>query len=551
MNRTKTLTRYWWCLPAALVSHAAAAQEATRATDRQPLNLTAISLFILFVVSTLVITWWAAQRTRSRGEFYAAAGRITATQNAIAITGDALSAATFLGAISALYFNGLDTMMLFVGIMGSWPIILFLIAERLRNLGRYTLTDVISYRFPDRKIRALIAVASLTVVIFYLIGQIVGAGKLIELLFGLDYLYAVTIVSILMILYVSFGGMLATTWVQFVKATLLLTGGIIITFLLLLHFHFDVEQIFKSAVEIHPRKAGLLAPGGWLHDPISMLSVGVTLLFGFVGLPHILMRMFTVKDAREARKSSFYAIVIITAFNMLAILIGFGAVALIMNQPEFHDAAGNLIGGGNMVVLHVARFLGGDILLGFISAVTFATILAVVAGLTLAGAAHIAHDLYGKTFKRGNPSEKTELLISRASVYAIGVLSILLGIAFEEMNVVFIANLSLVISGSVNAPVLLCALYWRGLTSRGIIAGSIIGLITSITFIILGQDVWVSVLGNAKPIFPYIYPTVVTVPVAFFSIWIFSITDKSAKAAKERDSFDEQMIRSEVGLDFQ
>lgn len=532
-----------------LFMHGLHAQEITGTVEKQELNRTAIGLFVLFVFSTLVITWWAAHRTHSRRQFYAAEGKITALQNGIAITGDAISAATFLGAISAIYFNGLDTLMLFVGIMGSWPIILFLISERLRNLGRFTLTDVISYRFTGRPIRALISLASLAVVIFYLIGQMVGAGKLIQLLFGLDYIYAVTCVSILMILYVSFGGMLATTWVQFVKAILLISGGIIIAILLLIHFQFDLELVFQSAIETHPGESGILAPGGWLDNPVSMISVGVTLLFGFIGLPHILMRMFTVRDAKEARKSSFYAISIITFFNMIAILIGFGAISMIMYKPEFHDAAGELLGGGNMVVLHVAKFLGGDLLLGFVSAVTFATILAVVSGLTLAGAANIAHDLYANTISKGQPSEKTELMISRTSVYLIGILTIFLGIAFEDQNVVFIANLALVISGSVNAPVLLCALYWRGLTSRGIVAGSLVGLVSSITLIILGQDVWVGVLGKDEPVFPYIYPTVVTIPAALITIWFFSVTDKSTKAEQERRMFGEQVIRSEIGLD--
>jgi cation/acetate symporter len=537
----------WLLLCPIVIPRGLSAQEAAGSMVTQALNLTAIAFFILFVISTLLITGWAAQRSRSRGQFYAAEGRITPLQNGIAITGDAISAATFLGAISALYFNGLDTLMLFVGIMGSWPIILFLIAERLRNLGRYTFTDVITHRFGGKPVRVLVSLSSLAVVIFYLIGQMVGAGKLIQMLFGLEYIYAVSCVSILMILYVSFGGMLATTWVQFIKAILMISGGIIMVALLLLHFQFDLERIFQSAVAAHPKREQYLAPGVWLDDSVSMLSVGVTLLFGFLGLPHILMRMFTVRDAAAARKSSFYAIAIITFFNLLAILIGFSAVSLIMNRPEFHDAAGELIGGGNMVVLHVAELIGGDLLLGFISAVTFATILAVVSGLTLAGAANIAHDLYANVICAGRPVEKTELRISRASVYFIGMLGIALGIAFERQNVVFITNLALVISGSVNAPVLLCALYWPGLTSRGIVAGGLVGLVASITFIILGPDVWTGVLDRDEPIFPYLYPTVVTIPSAFLSIWYFSVTDKSVQATQERNAFAEQVVRSEIG----
>ncbi len=505
-------------------------------------------MFLLFVLSTLLITWWAARRTHSRKDFYAAGGGIPAWQNGVAISGDFMSAATFLGISSALYFNGLDALTLVFGALGSWPIILFLVSERLRNLGRFTFIDVLSLRLDARPIGLVAALGSMSVLVFYLIGQLVGAGKLIELLFGLDYIVAVSSVSILMILYVSFGGMLATTWVQFIKAILLVLGGSIVTFLLVRHFDYNMAELFRSAAQTHPRGQELYAPGGWLKEPMSVISVGLTSLLGFIGLPHILMRLFTVKNANEARKSAFYAISIIGYFNLLILVMGFGAVSLIMFNPEYHDASGTLVGGRNMVMLHLSHTLGGNVLLGFLSAVTFATILAVVSGLTLAAAATIAHDLYAKTLFPGKSTEKSELLVSRISVIAIGLLGILLGLAFEKQNVVFVTTMALAVAGSVNAPLLLASLFWRGLTTRGAIAGSLLGLASSVGLIIVGPQVWVPILGMERAIFPWVYPTVVSAPLAFAALWLFSVTDKSKRAELDRRAFDELLIRSETGI---
>ena len=510
--------------------------------------MTALVTFLLFVLSTLLITWWAARHTRSRKEFYVAGGGIPAWQNGIAISGDFMSAATFLGLTSLLFFSGTDGLMLAVGAVASWPVILFLVAERLRNLGRYTFIDVISFRLDQRPITMVAALGSLATVIFYLISQLVGAGKLIQLLFGLDYIWAVSGISALMIAYVTFGGMLATTWVQIIKAFLLVIGGTLITLLMLRYYQLDLNAVFHSAVQAHPRGWDLIAPGGWLVEPVSVMSLGLTALLGFIGLPHILMRIFTVKDAETARKSAFYAISIIGYFNLLMLVVGFGAVSLVMFNPDYQNAAGGLAGGRNMVVLHAAHFLGGDILLGFVSAVAFATILAVVSGLTISAAATIAHDLYAKSIKRGRASEKSELLVSRCAVIGIGILAILFGIAFEHHNVIFITNMALAVAGSANAPILLLSMYWRGLTTRGAIYGCLAGLVSSVSLIILGPQVWVDVIGMEKPVFPYVYPTIVSAPLAFVMAWILSRTDKSARADGERAAFDEQYIYSETGI---
>ncbi len=516
--------------------------------EKQPLNMTAIMMFCVFVFSTLGITYWAAKRTKSRQDFYTAGGGISAAQNGIAISGDFLSAATFLGMTSAIYFSGYDGMLLAVGVMACWPLILFLIAERLRNLGRYTFIDVVSFRLARKPIRIISAMGSLSVVVFYLIGQMVGAGKLIELLFGLDYLYAVIMVNILMICYVSFGGMLATTWVQIIKAVLLIMGGSFIGIGVLVYFDFNLESMFRTAVDVHPMGMEVVAPGGWLKDPISVISVALTMLFGFMGLPHILMRFFTVKNAREARKSVFYATAIMGYFYILILFIGFGAIGIIYNNPEYHDAAGAMIGGKNMLALHVAHYMGGDIMLGFMSAVTFATILAVVSGLTLAAAATIAHDLFAKTFCEGTLTSQQEIRISRYSIFGIGVLGILLGIAFEHQNVVFVVTIAMAVAASVNFPILILSMYWKKLTTRGAVIGGTTGLVVSLTLIMLSPSVMVGAMGFDKPIFPYLYPTLFSMPIAFFVSWIFSVTDNSEQAKREIAAFDAQYVRSETGI---
>ncbi len=512
------------------------------------MNITAIVIFVAFVLTTLAITYWAALRTRTTEEFYTAGGGIPAWQNGVAISGDFLSAATLLGITGVIYSLGADGLILIAATLGAWPVVLFLIAERLRNLGKYTFIDAISFRLSASKIRPMAAVASLFVLVFYLIAQLVGAGKLIQLLFGLDYVFAVITVSSLMMIYVTFGGMLAATWVQFIKAIMLVVGGSIIALLLLFHFDFDVGRIFVSAVDTHPSGQRIVEVGGWLKDPLSVVSVSMTLLFGFIGLPHILMRLFTVKDASAARKSAFYAISIIGYFQLLIILIGFGAISLIMSNDMYHDAAGKLIGGGNMVVLHVTHFLGGDLLLGFIAAVTFATILAVVSGLTISAAATIAHDLYAGTFAKREVSEKKKMQVSKLAVVGTGLVAIILGIVFEHQNVVFVSNLAMAIAASANAPVLIMAMYWRGLTTRGAMAGILVGLFSSVLLILVGPQVMVDLMGMEKALFPYTYPTIVSVPLAFLSIWYFSFSDKSESAAREKLAFNAQFVISETGI---
>ncbi|MCK5424204.1 MAG: cation/acetate symporter ActP [Emcibacter sp.] len=515
---------------------------------KQPLNVTAIIMFLIFVGATLCITWWAARQTKTKDDFYTAGGGIKPWQNGTAIAGDFMSAATFLGITGAIYGFGFDALILAVGVMAAWPIILFLVAERLRNLGSYTFIDVVSYRLEKKPIRIISAIGSLSVVIFYLIAQMVGAGKLIQLLFGLDYVYAVILVSFLMICYVSFGGMLATTWVQLIKAILLLIGGTFIAFMVMKSFNFSLEAVLTSATEIHPKGTAILAPGLWLKDPVAIISIALTMMFGIIGLPHILMRFFTVKDAKDARKSVLFATTLMGYFYILIIIIGYGAVTFVMGNPDYHDAAGKILGGGNMVALHLTHFMGGNLMLGFMSAVAFATILAVVAGLTLAGAATIAHDLYAKTYKKGPVSSAEEIKVSRIATFALGGIAVVLGIAFEHQNVAFVASMALAVAASVNFPILIMSMYWSKMTTTGAVAGGIVGLVLSIGLIILGPGVWVAVLGNAEPIYPQVYPTFYSMPLAFAAIWLFSVLDKSKRAKNEIALFEEQFVRSETGI---
>lgn len=532
----------------ALSPAALAADALTGDVQRQPLNIQAIVMFLLFVGATLYITYWASKRTRSRSDYYTAGGNITGFQNGLAIAGDYMSAASFLGISALVYTSGYDGLIYSLGFLVGWPIILFLIAERLRNLGRYTFADVASYRLQQRPIRSLSACGSLVVVALYLIAQMVGAGKLIELLFGLNYHVAVILVGILMVMYVMFGGMLATTWVQIIKAVLLLFGATFMAVMVMKSVNFSFDALFKQAMAVHPKGAAIMSPGGLVSDPISALSLGLGLMFGTAGLPHILMRFFTVSDAKEARKSVFFATGFMGYFYFLTFIIGFGAILLVSANPSFKDATGALIGGNNMAAVHLADAVGGNFFLGFISAVAFATILAVVAGLTLAGASAVSHDLYSNVLKKGKATERDELKVSKITVLVLGVVAIALGILFENQNIAFMVGLAFSIAASCNFPIIIISMYWSKLTTRGAMIGGWAGLLTAVILMILGPTVWVTILGHAAPIYPYEYPALFSMLVAFIGIWLFSITDNSEAGAQERARFHSQFVRSQTGV---
>ncbi|MGR8947440.1 MAG: cation acetate symporter [Gammaproteobacteria bacterium] len=519
------------------------------ATEHGSLNVIAIGMFLTFVAATLGITFWAANKTKTTRDFYAAGGNVTGFQNGLAIAGDYMSAASFLGISGLVFASGFDGLIYSIGFLVGWPIILFLLAERLRNLGRYTFADAVSYRLQALPIRSLAACGTLVVVLLYLIAQMVGAGKLIQVLFGLPYSAAVFIVGILMILYVSFGGMLATTWVQIIKAVLLLLGASFLAIAVMHRVDFSPQNLFASAVEVHDKGRAIMASGGLVSDPVSAISLGLALMFGTAGLPHILMRFFTVPDAKEARKSILFATGFIGYFYILTFIIGFGAIWLLTTNPEFLDgASGKIIGGNNMAAIHLSKAVGGDAFLGFISAVAFATILAVVSGLTLSGASAISHDLYASVIRKGKVAEGEEVRVSRYATIALGIAAIFLGIAFEQQNVAYMVGLAFAIAASVNFPILFLSMYWKRLSTRGAFIGGSLGLITAVACMIFGPTIWVDILKNDAAIFPYKHPALFSMSVAFIGIFVFSVLDNSKNATEERQAFDNQFVRSQTGL---
>ncbi|WPU55935.1 cation acetate symporter [Stenotrophomonas acidaminiphila] len=558
--------------PAALIALLAASGAALAAggdigqTVRQPTNWTAIVMFAAFVLATLGITKWAAARTRSASDFYTAGGGITGFQNGLAIAGDYMSAASFLGITAAVMANGYDGLIYAIGFLVGWPILTFLMAERLRNLGRFTFADVAGYRFAQKPIRLFAASGTLVVVLFYLIAQMVGAGALIKLLFGLDYWIAVVLVGVLMMVYVLFGGMTATTWVQIIKACLLLSGVTFMALMVMWQFGFSFEKLFATAVQVKTQIAAnggksaeeaaaaglsIMGPGGFVKDPISAISFGMALMFGTAGLPHILMRFFTVPDAKQARKSVFWATTWIGYFYILIFIIGFGAIALVLTNPAYADpVTGTIQGGPNMAAVLVGKAVGGNLFMGFISAVAFATILAVVAGLTLSGASAVSHDLYATVIMKGRPPAGTELRVSRATTLVLGVVAVLLGIAFEKQNVAFMVSLAFAIAASANFPVLILSLLWKDCTTRGAVIGGFLGLASSLLLTLLSPSVWVDTLGNpaGSAPFPYTSPALFSMTIAFVGIWLFSVLDNSARAKAERAAYPAQQVRAETGV---
>ena len=571
MNTPNLSRRARWGLAAAgccaAAAHAAGGDVGQAA--KQATNWTAIVMFALFVAGTLWITKWAAAKTRSAADFYTAGGGITGFQNGLAIAGDYMSAASFLGISAAVMASGYDGLIYSIGFLVGWPVITFLMAERLRNLGKFTFADVAGYRFQQTPIRAFAASGTLVVVAFYLIAQMVGAGQLIKLLFGLDYWIAVVLVGALMMIYVLFGGMTATTWVQIIKAVLLLAGVSFMAFMVLAQFGFSPEALFakgvavksaiasnqgKTAEEANAIGLAIMGPGGFIKDPISAISFGMALMFGTAGLPHILMRFFTVPDAKEARKSVFWATTWIGYFYVLIFIIGFGAITLVLTNPEFSDTANGVIKGGagtaNMAAVLVAKSVGGDVFYGFISAVAFATILAVVAGLTLSGASAVSHDLYATVFKKGKADSASELKVSRITTLSLGVIAVVLGIVFEKQNIAFMVSLAFAIAASANFPVLFMSVLWKDCTTKGAVIGGFLGLVSSVGLTVVSPSVWEAVLGNAKgsALFPYTSPALFSMTIGFAGIWIFSLLDRSASAQRERAAFPAQQVRSETGL---
>jgi cation/acetate symporter len=501
-------------------------------------TLSAVLFFVIIVVLTLAITWWAAKRTKSTSEFYAAGRSISAFQNGLALAGDYMSAASFLGIAGLVAMRGYDGMIYATGWLVGWPALMFLVAEPLRNLGKYTFADVVAFRLRQVPVRIASAVGGILTVLFYTIAQMVGAGNLITLLFGIPYEWAVVSVGAVMLAYVLLGGMLATTWVQIIKALLLLFGVSVLTVMVLAHFNFNFGSLYSAVAERYGQAA--LEPGGLVTDPIDAISLGLALMLGLLGLPHILMRFYTVKDAKAARASVLYATGFIGYFYLIIPIVGFGASALVGRE-----VIRKIDAGGNMAAPLLAELLGGTPFLGFIAAVAFATILAVVAGLTLAGASALSHDIFVHVVRKGKSSDAEEVKVARIGTVAFGVAAVLLGIVFKGQNVAFMVGLAFAIAASANFPALLLSIVWRRFNTMGAVWSIATGAFMSLLLIVLSPTVWVDLLGNPTAIFPLRNPAIVSMSVAFLVAIVASLVTREPSAEAK---FDDEKLRTYLGV---
>ena len=495
-----------------------AADQATRIGEP---NAVAMVFFFAFIAITLGITWWAARRTRTTEEFYAAGRTISAGQNGFALAGDYMSAASFLGIAGLVSTTGFDGLIYSTGWLVGWPVVLFLIAEPLRNLGKYTFADVVASRLKQAPVRIAAAVGTLATVTFYLIAQMVGAGGLIRLMFGLNYETAIIIVGAAMLAYVLFGGMIATTWVQIVKAVLLLGGAALLALLVLSKFGFNPVTLFGAAAAQYGD--GVLAPGRLVAKPLDAISLGMALMFGTAGLPHILMRFYTVPDAQTARKSVFYATGLIGFFYLMTFVLGFGAMVLV--GPEAIRAVD---AGGNMAAPLLAETLGGTPFLGFIAAVAFATILAVVAGLTLSGAAALSHDLWVNVARGGHATPQEQLRVARVATIVLAVVAVMLGITFKGQNVAYMVGLAFAIAASANFPALVLSIFWRRCTTAGVVSSMLLGTAATLTLIYLSPTIQVDILKHEAAPFPLRNPALITMPLAFVTAIVVSLLTSNA-----------------------
>lgn len=501
-------------------------------------HLTSIIIFFIFIAITLYITYWAAKKTKTTSEFYAADRSISGFKNGLALAGDYMSAASFLGIAGMVALKGYDGLIYSIGFLVGWPLVMFLVAEPLRNLGKFTFVDVVAFRLKQRPVRIAASIGSLTTIVFYLIAQMVGAGALVQILFGLPYEVAVIIVGLIMIAYVLFGGMLATTWVQIIKAVLLIAGATFLVFLTLAKFGFNPIELFKQATAKYGDT--VLSPGGFITNPWDAISLGLALILGTAGLPHILMRFFTVPDAKQARKSVFVATGLIGYFYILTFIIGFGAMVLVGQ-----DIVSSYDKGGNMAALLLSEAVGGEIFYGFIAAVAFATILAVVAGLTLSGASTLSHDLYVNVIKKGKTDSAGEVKVARISTIVLGLTAIIVGLIFKGQNVAFTVGLAFSIAASANFPSLIMSIMWKRFNTKGAVASIVTGASLAFILIILSPTVWVDILKFEQAIFPLKNPALFSMPAAVLVGIIVSLFSKEPEALQK---FEDEKLRTYLGV---
>ncbi|GED55975.1 cation acetate symporter [Brevibacillus formosus] len=504
------------------------------------MNVTAFLLFLVIVLLTLIITFYASKKTNTTSEFYTAGGGLTGWQNGLAIAGDYMSAASFLGIAGMIALSGFDGFFYSIGFLVAYLVVLYLVAEPLRNLGKYTMADMIAARFDNKKVRGVAALNSIAISIFYMIAQLVGAGALIKLLLGLDYTTSVLIVGALMTIYVVFGGMTATSWVQIVKAVLLMVGTFIISMMVFAKFDFNLLKMFEQMKTVTPLGEQFLNPGNKFKVGLDTISLNLALVLGTAGLPHILIRFFTVKDATTARKSVVYATWIIGAFYVMTIFLGFGAAAFV--------GAGNMDPAGNMGAPLLAQALGGNFLFAFVSAVAFATILAVVAGLVLTAASAFAHDFYGHVLRQGKATENEQMKMAKWASVGVSIVSILLALFAQNLNVAFLVALAFAVAASANLPVILFTIFWKRFNTAGAISGMLVGLFSALILVALSPNVWNPVAGKAilvgEALFPLPNPGIVSIPLGFLAAWIGTLLSSS----RDDKKYDEILVKANTGM---
>jgi cation/acetate symporter len=508
------------------------------------MNTAAFTMFLGIVFVTLVITYYASKRTKNASEFYTAGGGLTGWQNGLAIAGDYMSAASFLGIAGAVALTGFDGFFYSIGFLVAYLVVLYLVAEPLRNLGKYTFADMIAARFNAKKVRGFAAMNTINISIFYMIAQLVGAGALIKLLLGLEYTTSVLIVGVLMTVYVIFGGMHATSWVQIIKAVLLMGGTFLISIVVFAKFNFSITDMFDQMKTATPLKEAFLNPGVKYKDGIDTLSLNLGLVLGTAGLPHILVRFFTVKDAKTARSSVVYATWIIGIFYVMTIFLGFGAAAFVGTTDIVAANAA-----GNMAAPLLAQALGGNMLFAFISAVAFATILAVVAGLVLTAASAFAHDFYNEILKKGKATEKQQVRMARWASIGVSVLSIVLALGAQTLNVAFLVSLAFAVAASANLPVIIYTIYWKRFNTTGAIWAMVVGLISAIGLVIISPNVFSPEVGKAifvgNPLFPYTTPGIVSIPLGFIAGYLGT---KLSSQKADLKKYDEVLVKSNLGI---
>jgi cation/acetate symporter len=507
------------------------------------MNGTAFTLFLIIVAITLYITYWAAKRTKNTNEFYTAGGGLTGWQNGLAIAGDYMSAASFLGIAGMIALSGFDGFFYSIGFLVAYLVVLYLVAEPMRNLGKYTMADMIAARFNNKQVRGVAALNSISISIFYMIAQLVGAGALIKLLLGLDYITSVLIVGILMTVYVVFGGMTATSWVQIVKALLLMGGTLIISLIVFAKFGFSIPAMFEKVKTATPLGEAFLHPGNRFKNALDTISLNLALVLGTAGLPHILIRFFTVKDATTARKSVVYATWIIGAFYVMTIFLGFGAAAFVGADTILKADKG-----GNMSAPLLAQALGGDFLFAFVSAVAFATILAVVAGLVLSAASAFAHDFYSHIIRKGKATEKEQMYAAKWASVGVAVISILLALFAQKMNVAFLVALAFAVAASANLPVIIFTIFWKRFNTAGAVTGMLVGLFSALILVAISPNVWNPEAGKAilvgEALFPLSNPGIVSIPLGFIAAWLGTIFS----TAKNDSNYEEILVRANTGI---